>query len=43
MQKENYEVVKESADLSQILASFAGSWADIISRNNAIPVFPIRG
>ena len=41
MQKENYEVVKESADLSQVLASFAGSWAGIISRNNAIPAFPI--
>ena len=36
-------MVKESADLSQVLAGFAGSWAGIISRNNAIPAFPIGG
>ena len=36
-------MVKELADLSQILAGFAGSWAGIISRSNVIPAFPIRG
>ena len=36
-------MVKESADLSQVLAGFTGSWAGITSRNNAIPAFPIRG
>ena len=42
MQKKNYEVVKESADLSQVLASFTGFWADIIFRNYAISAFPIE-
>ena len=36
-------MVKELADLSQVLAGFAGSWAGIISRNNAITAFPIEG
>ena len=36
-------MVKESADLSQVLAGFAGSWAGIIFRNNAILAFPIGG